>query len=161
MGKTLLKRCNLKTLWSKISFFYITCIFLWKNLELVENAFFMSVEKKIKTILLKKVLVCSKDLKGAPSNALKLFSAKCFKFFFSTFIKNAFSTISIFFPRKYARYKNKNKIWLQGLQIAAFQQSFSQCWWKCPIFEGSLIQKPYLNPYLGSKFFSWVVWHIN
>ena len=57
-------------------------------------------------------------------------------------MKNAFATNSRFFLQKYARYKNKNKILLQGLQIAAFQQSFSQCWWKCPIFEGSLIQKP-------------------
>ena len=28
------------------------------------------------------------------------------------------------------------------LQIVAFQLSFSQFWWKCPILEGSLIQKP-------------------
>ena len=49
--------------------------------------------------------------------------------------------------------KKKKEIWPQGLQIAAFQQSFSQCWWKNPILERSLIQKTYLNHELGSKFF--------
>ena len=46
------------------------------------------------------------------------------------------------FSQKYA-CNEKERIFLpQGLQIAAFQQSFSQCWWKRPIFKGSLIQKP-------------------
>ena len=65
-----------------------------------------------------------------------------FLIFFSTLRKNAFITNSRFFLQKYARNKKKSKKLPQGLQIAAFQQSFSQCWWKHPIFDGSLIQKP-------------------
>ena len=51
-------------------------------------------------------------------------------------VSNAFF-MNVFF---YYFYFKKNSP--QGLQIAAFQQSFSQCWWKRIILEGSLIQKP-------------------
>ena len=64
-----------------------------------------------------------------------------------------FVPIQEFFLQKYARNKKERFFWPQGLQIAAFQQSFSQCWWIRPILEGSLIQKTYLNHELGSKFF--------
>ena len=56
--------------------------------------------------------------------------------------------------------KRGNKIRPQGLQIAAFKQSFFQCWLKRPILEGSLLQKNYLNRELGFKFF-FPDWHIN
>ena len=46
------------------------------------------------------------------------------------------------FSQKYARNKKERNFLPQGLQIAALKQSFSQCWWKRPILEGSLIQKP-------------------
>ena len=59
-----------------------------------------------------------------------------------TFIKNAFDNNSRFFSQKYACNKKDRNVWPQGFQIAAVQQSFSQCWWKRPILEGSLIQKP-------------------
>ena len=41
----------------------------------------------------------------------------------------------------YAHNKKERNFWPQGLQMAAFQQSFSQRWWKCSILEGSLIKK--------------------
>ena len=69
-----------------------------------------------------------KGLKGGPSNTLKLFSTKCFIIFFPPFIKNDFYTNSEFFSQKYARSKIERHFLLQGLQFAAFQQSFSQCW---------------------------------
>ena len=63
LGKTLLKRCNLKTLWSKVSFFFIALIFLWKNLKWVENDFFYKYwERKLKLFLEIIFFVC---LKGA------------------------------------------------------------------------------------------------
>ena len=52
-----------------------------------------------------------------------------------------FIPIQDFFSHKYARNKKERNFLPQNLQIAAFQQSCSQCWWKHPILEGSLIQK--------------------
>ena len=57
------------------------------------------------------------------------------------------------FIQKYDRNKKKSNFRPQGLQIAAFQQSFSQCWWKRPIFEGSLIKKPTLTMIYAQRFF--------
>ena len=84
----------------------------------------MNVEKKIKNILRKKVLVCSKDLKGAPLNTLKLFSAKCLKKIFSTFIKNAFDTNSIFFSQKYAGNKIKRNFDRKVFKLQRFSKVF-------------------------------------
>ena len=96
-----------------------------------------------KNILRKKVMVCLKGKNGVPLNTLKLFPAKCFTFFSSSiFMKNAFSTNSRFFSQKYAHNKKEKFFWQQGLQIAAFQLSFSQWWLKGLFLEGSLIQKP-------------------
>ena len=53
-----------------------------------------------------------------------------------------FIPIQEFFSQKYEGNKKEKEIWPQGLQTAAFQQSFSQCSWENPILEGSLIQKP-------------------
>ena len=53
-----------------------------------------------------------------------------------------FIPIQDFYSQKNARNKKERNFLPQGLQIAAFQQSFSQCWWKRPILEVSLIQKP-------------------
>ena len=50
--------------------------------------------------------------------------------------------IQDFFSQKYARNKKEQIFLPQDLQIAALQKSFAQCWWKRPILEGSLIQKP-------------------
>ena len=68
-----------------------------------------------------------------------------FNFFLIIIQKNAFYTKSNFFPQKYAGNKKEIYYWLQGLQILAFQQRFSQSWWKFPILEGSLknLQKAY------------------
>ena len=67
----------------------MTCIFLSeKNLELVANAFFMNVKANNFKHFAEKVIVCSKGLKGAPLNTLKLFSAKCFIFFQHAFDTN-------------------------------------------------------------------------
>ena len=75
LGQTLLKRCNLKTLQSKISFLFITCIFLWEKLGIgIKNSFLWMMNKKLKkNILWKKVLVCSKGPPFSPSNILWLF----------------------------------------------------------------------------------------
>ena len=64
-----------------------------------------------------------------------------------------FIPIQDLFKQKYAGNKKERNFLRQVLQIAAFQQSFSQCWWKRPILKGSLIQKTYLNHELGSNFF--------
>ena len=68
LGKTL-KRCNLKM-----------CIFLWKNLELVLNAFLWMLNKfKKKTFSGKKSHCVFKGRKGGPFESTKtFFSAKCF-----------------------------------------------------------------------------------
>ena len=50
--------------------------------------------------------------------------------------------IKDFFHKNMNIIKKKEKMLLQGLQIAAFQQSFSQCWCQRPILEGSGVQKP-------------------
>ena len=71
--------------------------------------------KKIKNILWKKAIVCSKGWKGAPSNTLKLLSAKCFKFFFSRLIKNAIDNNSKLFSQKYAGIKKERIFLPQGL----------------------------------------------
>ena len=47
-----------------------------------------------------------------------------------------FYTNTGFFSQKYTRNNKENKFRPQDLQIAAFQQSFSQCWWKRPILGG-------------------------
>ena len=155
LGKTLLKRYNLKTCGQKISFFFITCIFLWKNLELVTNRFLRIMKRKLKKKMRKKIMVYSKGLKGAPLNTLKLSFLQNVFNFFSTFIKMLFISIQNFFDKHMQVIKKQINFWPQGLQIVAFQQSFSQCWWKLPILEGSLVKKKttYLNHELGSKFF--------
>ena len=67
-----------------------------------------------------------------------------------------------FFKQKYAHNKKERNFWPQGLKIAVFQQSFfSPMLVETPNFGGVINPKTYLNHELGSKFFSWVVWHIN
>ena len=123
LGKNFAETQQFEDLSVNYFFFFITCTFLCRQKlisfllhayfcenhpELVSNAFFMNVEKKkLKTFCGKKVLVCSKCLKGAPSNTLKLFSTKCFFYCFSLFIKNAFGTNSGLFSQKYARNKKE------------------------------------------------------
>ena len=53
-------------------------------------------------------------------------------------MNNVFDTDS----QKYASNKKEQTFCPQGLQIAGFQQSFAQCWWKHPILKWSLNQKP-------------------
>ena len=48
--------------------------------------------------------------------------------FFLTFIKNAFDTNSRFVSQKWACNKKERNFEPQGLQIAAFQQCFYECW---------------------------------
>ena len=102
--------------------------------------------KKNKTnILGEKVIVCSKGLKGAPPNTLKLFFfflKNIFNFFLVNIHKKCILYQFKTFFTKYSGNKKERNYWLQGLQIVAFQQSFSQCWWKLPILERSLIKKP-------------------
>ena len=89
--------------------------------------------------MLKKNILQKKSLSV---NTLNLFFPQNVLIFFIIFIKNAFPTNSRLFSQKYACNEKDKNVWLQGLQIAVFQQSFFQCWWKCPFLEGSLIQKP-------------------
>ena len=99
LGKTLLKLCNLKTLQSKISLFFIMCIFLWRKkpwigIKCIFHECWRTNKKK--TFCKKK---SQKGLKGVPSNTLKHFSAKCFDFFFNI-MKNGFDINSRFFSTK-------------------------------------------------------------
>ena len=78
---------------------------------------------------------------------LKFFFSQHFaEFFFSVFKGAPFRPFehTVTFFRKMILIFNKKvrNFWPQGLEIAGFQQSFLQCWWKRPILEGSLIQKP-------------------
>ena len=68
-----------------------------------------------------------KGFKGGPfKHTETFFSTKCFNFFFFfTIYENAFSTNLIFLHEKYAHNKKERHFLPQGLQIAAFQQSFS------------------------------------
>ena len=102
----------------------------------------MNCEKHLKKHL---VEISFSVFEGAPFKHFKhtkTFSRKIFLIFFSTFLENAFGTNSRFVSQKCASNKKGRNFGPRGLQIAAFQQSFSQCWWKRPILEGSLIQKP-------------------
>ena len=67
----------------------------------------MMWKKKLKEQFAEKVIVCLKGLKGAPSKTQKKKSSKCFKFFSSIFMKNAFAINSRFFAQKYARNKKE------------------------------------------------------
>ena len=93
--------------------------------------------------------------KGGPFEHTKtLFSAKLiflFIFFLNNHKKCILYQFKTFFT-KICKLTKKN-YWPQGLKIIAFQQSFSQCWWKRPILEGSFIKKIYLNHELGSTCF--------
>ena len=64
-----------------------------------------------------------------------------FFFFFNIHKKCIWYQFKIF-SQKYAHNKKERNFWPQGIQIAAFQQSFSQCWWNCSILEISFIKKP-------------------
>ena len=79
------------------------------------------------------------ELKGGPFEHTKT----CFRnyIFFFNIKKIALDTNSRFSSEKYAHNKKERNFSPEGIQIVAFQQSFSQCWWKRPILEGSLIQK--------------------
>ena len=68
--------------------------------HLVKSIFHECDKKIIKHFAKKKVVGCSKMPKIAPLNTLKLFFGKMF-YFFVTFMKNTFATISWFF------FKNK------------------------------------------------------
>ena len=83
----------------------------------------MNVFKKIKNIFQKKVILCSKGLKGALRTHQNFFPQNIF-IFFPPFIKNVFATNSELFSQKYARSKIERHFLLQSLQFAAFQQSF-------------------------------------
>ena len=63
------------------------------------------LKKNYKAFCGKKIIVCSKGLKGAPSNKQTKKLAK--QFFFSSIRKNAFYTDSKLFKQKYAGKKKK------------------------------------------------------
>ena len=56
-------------------------------------------------------------------------------------MKNAFDTNSCFFQKKYGLKKETEIFDRKVYKLQRFQ-CFDQCWWKRPILEGSLIQKP-------------------
>ena len=98
--------------------FYYLHIFVKKVLNLYKMHFLQT----------KKFLVC---LKGH-SNTLWLSSA--IKKKKSTLKKCIWYQLHIFSQNMHVI--KKRNFWLQGLQITAFQQSFSKCWWSCYILEG-------------------------
>ena len=91
----------------------------------------------------KKVIVCSKGLKGAPSNTLKkiLFMQNVFNFF-STFIKMHFIPTQNLFLQKYVGNKKKEIIDRKVFKLKRFSKVFHY-------FGGSLIKK-LLKPWMSS-----------
>ena len=72
---------------------------------------------------------------GAPFKPFEhtmTFFRQIFKFF-STLKENAFDDNSKKISQAYACNTKIRNFGKQGLQIAAFQQRFFQCWWKRPI----------------------------
>ena len=61
--------------------------------------------------------------------------------------------IQDFFHKKHARNKKERHLRRQGLQIAAFQQSFFPMLVETPYFGGVINPKTYLSHELGSNFF--------
>ena len=109
-------------------FFYYVHIFVKKNHKLVSHTLFMNIKNiYIKKNYAEKSHNVFEGLKGGPFKHTKTFLTKCFFFFlfFKHLKKKAFVTNSIYFSQKYARNKKERHFSLQGLQIAAFQQSFS------------------------------------
>ena len=84
-------------------------------------------EKKTKKNILekKKVLVCSK---GPPLSPWFFFRKMFGNFFFSFHKKCIFYQFKIVSKKWASNKKNKEIFRQEGLQIAAFQQSVSQCW---------------------------------
>ena len=95
------------------------CISLWKNLELVLNACLCMLKKKRK----KKVIVCSKGLKGAPLNTLNFFSLKFFNLFFFNIHKQfIFYQFKTFFSQKYEVIKKKDIRVIPGQSTKVFEK---------------------------------------
>ena len=73
--------------------------------KLVSNAFLMNVAKK--NYFAEKVIVCSKGLKGVPSNTLKLFPQNIFLKKFSIIIIFFYLPIQDLFPKNMHLIKRK------------------------------------------------------
>ena len=116
-----------------------------------KNTFYINVEIFLNNILWgKKVIVCSKGLRKAPLNTLKLFFRKMFLILFFNIHKNAFDTNSRYVSQKYARNKKERNFWSSNWSVLA----------KCfPMlvetlnFRGVIYPKNLLKYELGSKLF--------
>ena len=73
-----------------------------KNLEIIQNTFFMDLDGKNNTFGQIKVLVCSNTIEHT-----KTFSGKMFYYFSSGYMKNVFSIISRFFLQTLVGLVNK------------------------------------------------------
>ena len=65
---------------------------------------------------------------GAPFNSFEHTMTFSAIFFLNIHKKCIWYQFKIF-SQNYARNKKERNFWPQCLQIAAFQQSFSKCWW--------------------------------
>ena len=97
--------------------------------------------------------MCLKGLNGAPSNTLKLFSTKCFKFFSLTIHKKCFDTKSEFFHKNMLIVKKKD-IFTARSSNCSVSAKFFRMLVKTPSFGGIINPKTNLNHKLGSNFFS-------
>ena len=85
------------------------CVLFYKKSRNGWKSIFHECDGKIiKHFTKKKVLGCSKVLFLAFLNTLKLFFGKMFYYFFVTFMKNAFATISWFFIKQNAHVVNNS-----------------------------------------------------
>ena len=113
--------------------------------------FFINVDKKLKHLADKKVLVCSKGPPLRPLTTLWLFSAILFSIFVSTFIKRAFATNSRFFHKNMQVIKNKE---IFDRKVFKLQRSakFFPMLVETPYFGRVINPKTYLNQGIGSTF---------
>ena len=96
-------------------------------------------------------------LKGPPLSPNTIWFFPQSDFFFNIHKKCIWYKFKIL-SQKYASNKKERNFWRQGLLIAAFKLSFSQCWWKRSILEG----KKYKISFLGGPTiptYSINIWH--
>ena len=103
LRKTLLKRYNLKTLQSIFSFFFITCIFVWKKLWIGIKGIFINVEKKLKTFS----RILFSVFYGAPLTPFEHTIIFFRKVFFFLFVKNIYKKC---IWHKFKTFSQKNQV---------------------------------------------------
>ena len=112
-------------------FFFTRCIFLWEKKSWIGSKYifqeYWEEEKNLKKwFATKSFSVFKKALFKPFKHTMTFFSANIL--FFLRSWKMHLIPSQNFISKKYARSKKERNFWQQGLQIAAFNQRFSQCW---------------------------------